>query len=199
MQLAHVAPSSRRLVAAVAALLIVLIGWSAVGAQDAPMYRFFGFAGDVTVDGEPIAPGTVIAASINGEEVGRSEVNAAGAWVLDVDSDDFDEATCNIVFEVEGLRARQPSDNCSLRVRLAFSSDEPTGAGVADDAGSVDDEELTQAGPVVRPEPPRTGSGGLAEDGAAGGWPRTAAITAVLTLGAALVALLISRRSDNTA
>lgn len=199
MQIAHVALPSRRLVAAVAALLIVLIGWTAIGAQDAPMYRFFGFAGDVTVDGEPIAPGTVIAASINGEEIGRTEVNAAGAWVLDVESEDFDELTCNITFEVEGLQARQPQDDCSLRVRLAFSSDDPTGGTQAGADQSVEDDELTQAGPVVRPAPPRTGAGGLAEGEAATNWPRTAAITAVLTLGAALVALLISRRSDNAA
>ena len=82
------------------------------------MYRFFGFAGDLTVDGEPLQPGEVVVARVDGVEVGRAEVNAAGAWVLDVNSDQFEEASCNIVFEVNGLQGRQSGDDCSLRVRL---------------------------------------------------------------------------------
>ncbi len=186
----------RLVIAAVVALLILLAGWTSVTAQDAPRYRFFGFSGDVTVDGEPIATGTVIVAIINGNEVGRADVNAAGAWVLDLNSDDFDQETCNVVFEVDGLRGRHSADDCSLRVRLALSSDDPSGGAGLDGEESVDDDELTQAGPVVRPVPPSTGSGGLAENSAGSNWSRTLAITALLTLGAALAALLLSRRSD---
>ncbi len=202
MQVARVAVSSRRLILAAAAalaVLIVLTNWAAVSAQDPPMYRFFGFAGDLTVDGEPLQPGEVVIARVDGVEVGRAEVNAAGAWVLDVNSDQFDEASCNIVFEVNGLQGRQSGDDCSLRVRLELSSDAPADAAEVDDDQSADDDELSQAGPVVRPEPPRTGTGGIAEAQSESNWPRTAAITACLTLAAALVALMLSRRTDGSA
>ncbi|MXX30858.1 MAG: hypothetical protein F4Y69_00470 [Chloroflexi bacterium] len=197
MQFAGIARSARRLIAVGLASLIVLTGWTSISGQDASMYRFFGFAGDVTIDGDPLEPGAVIVASVDGVEVGRAEVNAAGAFVLDVNSDDFDEATCNIVFEVNGLRGRQSGDDCSLRLRLALSSDDAAGAESESEAElAADDDELTQAGAIVRPGTPRTGGGGLAEAESATDWPRTAAITAVLTLFAALAALVLSRRSD---
>jgi len=205
MQFVGIAGMARRLFVAGLVTLIALAGWTTLSAQDASMYRFFGFAGDVTIDGEPLEPGAVIVASVEGAEVGRAEVNAAGAFVLDVDSDDFDEATCNIVFEVNGLQGRQSGDDCSLRLRLVLSSDEATGASSAteddelateDEELATEDEELEQAGPIVRPGTPSTGSGGLAETGSSSDWPRTAAITAALTLFAALAALVLSRRSD---
>lgn len=197
MQFAGIARTARRLIAVGLVTLIALAGSTVISAQDDSMYRFFGFAGDVTIDGEPLEPGAVIVATVDGVEVGRAEVNAAGAFVLDVNSDDFDEATCNIVFEVNGLQGRQSGDDCSLRLRLALSSDD---AGETEMAGedelAAEDEELEQAGPIVRPGTPRTGSGGLAETESATSWPRTAAITAVLTLFAAIAALVLSRRSD---
>ena len=197
MQFAGVARSARRLIAVGLATLIVLTGWTTIAAQDASMYRFFGFAGDVTIDGEPLEPGSVIVATVDGVEVGRAEVNAAGAFVLDVNSDSFDEATCNVVFAANGLEGRQSGDDCSLRLRLALLSEDLADAEPTSESElAAEDDELSQAGPIVRPGTPRTGSGGLSEAESAANWPRTAAITAVLTLFAALAALVLSRRSD---
>ncbi len=194
-----------------AVALIALVGASIAGAQEPPQYRFFGFAGDVTIDGQPIPPGVVIAATIDGVEVARAEVNAAGAWVLGIASADFDADSCNLIFEVDGLQAMHSADDCSSRVRLALSSDD---ADLGEDLGGADDvdsavaaeesspsseDELNQASSFVRPAPPRTGGGGLVESQSSAVWPRAAALTALLTLAVAVAALLLSRRSDGVA
>ena len=188
-----------------AALLVsVWSGNASLDAQETPQYRFFGFAGDVTVDGAPIEPGVLITAKVGGAEVARAEVNAAGAWVLDIDSTDFEEASCNLVFEVDGLRGVHPGDDCSRRVRLALKSDTVRANGEAPaEMAELSDAALNdardQSRSLVRPASPRTGSGGLAESrpSASPAWPRVAAITAILVLVTTLAALLLSRRSDH--
>ena len=227
----QVASARRRVAAALVALLLFAVGWSSVEAQDPEVHRFFSFLGDVTIDGEPVRPGSTIVALADGEVVGETVVNAAGAWILDVDSEVFDDGNCNVTFVVNDLRSETAWDTCTMRVRLALispggqtatdsESDAPTdttadqpGAPstesaadaepeVAEDAieeeqeEQVDDGALVQSEEFVRPGPPQTGSGGtLQEDGHAA-WARTAAVTAALTLVAALAALLISRRTD---
>ncbi len=52
--------------------------------QPQPAYRFYGFAGSVTIDGEAAPDGTVIEAWTNGEIVGTGTVRE-GAWNVDVD------------------------------------------------------------------------------------------------------------------
>ena len=52
--------------------------------QPQPAYRFYGFTGSVTIDGEPAPHGTVIEAWADGEIVGRGLVRH-GAWNVDVD------------------------------------------------------------------------------------------------------------------
>lgn len=52
--------------------------------QPQPAYRFYGFPGSVTIDGEPAPHGTVIEAWADGEIVGRGLVRH-GAWNVDVD------------------------------------------------------------------------------------------------------------------
>ena len=52
--------------------------------QPQPAYRFYGFPGSVTIDGEPAPHGTVIEAWADGEIVGKGLVRH-GAWNVDVD------------------------------------------------------------------------------------------------------------------
>ena len=112
------APAALWLVVLAAFLTFMMASVFPADAQEHPRHRLFGFAGDVTVDGEPIPPGAVITVTVDGVEIGRAEVNAAGAWVLDIDSVDFDEVNCNLVFEVDGLRAVHAAADCPRRVRL---------------------------------------------------------------------------------
>ena len=223
----------RRAAAVVVALLILGAGWSAAAAQDPEVHRFFGFLGDVTIDGDPVGPGSTIAALVDDEVVGETTVNAAGAWILDIDAALFDGGDCNITFVVNDLRAETAWDTCTMRVRLALASpveqaapdSEPEAASTteadqseasseesASDAESEvaedmmeeeqeaeeDDGALVQSEELVRPNTPRTGSGGILDEGGSANWARTAAVTAALTLVAAIAALLLSRRTDGT-
>ena len=49
-----------------------------------PDHRFFGFPGDVTIDGEPITEGMQIVAMIEGKTVSKAAVSADGSWYIDV-------------------------------------------------------------------------------------------------------------------
>lgn len=226
----QVAMARRRLAAVLVALSIVAVGWSAAGAQDPEVHRFFGFLGDITIDGEPVGPGSTIAALVNGEVVAETVVNSAGAWILDVETAAFGDGDCNLTFVVNELQAEEAWDTCAMRVRLALitpggstttepESDPPVSAtadqpddssaeSAADAATDVAEDELeeeiaeedddapAQAEELVRPRTPLTGSGGILEEGGSTDWARAAAVTAALTLIAALAALLISRRTD---
>ena len=102
----QVSTSVQRWIAVLMALTIVLIGGVVTSAQTSdPIVRFFGFSGDVTIDGGPVEPGTVIVAMVGDEEVGRTTVNQAGAWILDVNSADLPGDSCGVTFVVDGLRA----------------------------------------------------------------------------------------------
>ena len=83
--LMQVSTSVQRWIVVLAAVAIVLFGGVVTLAQASdPIVRYFGFSGDVTIDGGPVEPGTVIVAMVDDEEVGRTTVNQAGAWILDV-------------------------------------------------------------------------------------------------------------------
>jgi hypothetical protein len=229
-----VASGRRQWLALLAVVSVVLFGDVFASAQASdPVFRFFGFKGDVTIDGEPLAPGTEIVAIVNDEEVGRATVNQSGAWILDVSRSDLDEASCGVTFVVDGLSAPEKWDCSNLRLRLALFSDgeqrdsaelidEQAGEGEQDatksgeegdanDAtGAASDAELTssdddsdetaqQEQGIVRPAAPRTGTGGVLDADESTNWPRAAAITALVTLGVAVVALLMGWRSDGAA
>lgn len=227
----QVAMARRRLAAVLLALSIVAVGWSAVEAQDAEVHRFFGFYGDITIDGEAVGPGSTIAALVDDEVVAETVVNAAGAWILDVEIAVFGGGDCNLTFVVNDLRAEEPWDSCTMRVRLALMTadgsaasdaesdapaataadqpDDSSAQSAADAESDVAEDELEEEiaeeeddGPVqseelVRPRTPLTGSGGILDDVGSTDWARAAAVTAALTLIAALAALLISRRTDD--
>ncbi len=227
----QVAMARRRLAAVLVALSIVAVGWSSVGAQDPEVHRFFGFLGDITIDGEPVGPGSTIAALVDGEVVADTVVNSAGAWILDVETEVFGGGDCNLTFVVNDLQAEEAWDTCTMRVRLALMSpagstatepesdapvsasadqpDDSSGESAAETESDVGRDEVeediaeeedaaapAQAEELVRPRTPLTGSGGIFEEVGSGDWARAAAVTAALTLIAALAALLISRRTD---
>ena len=227
----QVAMARRRIAAVLVALSIVALGWSSIGAQDPEVRRLFGFLGDITIDGEPVGPGSTIAALVDDEVVAETVVNAAGAWILDVETAVFGGGDCNLTFVVNDLRAETAWETCTMRVRLALTSPEgatttvsesdapaSTAADQSDDsatepaadaepdaaedeleeeiADQEDDGGPAQSEELVRPRTPLTGSGGILEEVGSTNWARTAAVTAALTLIAALAALLISRRTD---
>lgn len=230
----RVASGRRQWLALLAVVSVALFGGAFASAQASdPGFRFFGFRGDVTIDGEAVAPGTEIVAMVGDEEVGRTKVNQSGAWILDVSKSDLDEDSCGVTFIVDGLRAPEEWDCSNLRLRLALFSNgeqrdstvqvdaqageaeddapESSGQGDADEADSTaagaeqassdDDSDGTaqQERQIVRPAAPRTGTGGVLNDDESTNWPRAAAITALVTLGVAVVALLMGWRSDGAA
>ena len=82
----------------------------------------------------------------------------------------------------------------------ANETEQAADGAAAGDSIEEDDEaeaQSSQARQIVRPAAPRTGIGGILDSEEAANWPRAAAITALLTLTVALVALLISRRTDS--
>ena len=74
-----------------------------------PAYRFYGFAGSVTIDDEPAPHGTVIEAWSNGEIVGKGLVRH-GAWSIDVDY-----LHARITFTVNGLPDTHGSHDALVR------------------------------------------------------------------------------------
>lgn len=228
----QVASGRRRWIAVLAVVSGVLFAGVFVSVQATdPVVRFFGFMGDVTIDGEPVQPGTRIVAMVDDIEVGSAKVNQSGAWILDVSTADLGGDPCAVTFVVDGLRAPEEWDCSKLRLRLALVSEgkQPDAAGQADaspedgdapepdesddqsgDSGAIAADEQTSSADepaettrqdqnIVRPASPRTGTGGVLGAEASTNWPRAAAITALVTLGVAMLALLVSRRSDGTA
>lgn len=89
--------------------------------QPQPAYRFYGFTGSVTIDGEQAPHGTVIEAWANGEIVGRGMVRH-GAWSVDVDY-----LSSGVTFTVNGFPDMgEPRDALvrggQLRITLAVVS-----------------------------------------------------------------------------
>lgn len=233
----QVATGVQRWIVVLTAVTIVLFGGVVTSAQSSdPIVRFFGFSGDVTINGEPIGPGTTIAAMVGDEEIGSTTVNQAGAWILDLNLPDLDPDSCAVTFVVDGLRAPDEWDCGELRVRLALvregqepdSSDSPDSQGESeqDDAVSSQpadssgesgsqasaeqddgdelsterdgDKRVEQSQRIVRPGAPSTGTGGVLDAQESTNWPRAVAITALLTFGVALIALLMGGRTNST-
>lgn len=180
-------------------VMLVLAGVSTASAQDSSStHRFFSFLGDVTIDDARLQPGHEIVALIGEQEVGRATVNAAGAWILDVDANLLSSEPCNVSFVINGYRVDYDLDTCERRVRLALLTPAGDAGDSANQAAADDknDDEDKQDQGIVRPAPPRTGTGGLLDHAGSADWPRTAAITGVLMLIVSGVALLLSRSTD---
>ncbi|MDE2988524.1 MAG: hypothetical protein OXT70_10835 [Chloroflexota bacterium] len=232
----QVAAGVRRWIVVLTAVTIVLFGVVASAQSSDPIVRFFGFSGDVTIDGEPVGPGTVIAATVGDEEIGSTTVNQAGAWILDIFVRDLSPDSCTMALVVDGLRAPEEWHCGEARVRLALvrdgqdavsssapdsleesEEDETVQSQPADASresgsqGSAEqddaDESITEAGEdtgveqqrnIVRPGSPSTGTGGVLDGEESTNWPRAVAITALLTFGIALVALLMGGRTNSS-
>ena len=233
----HVATGVQRWIVVLTAVTIVLFGGVVTSAQASdPIVRFFGFSGDVTINGEPVGPGTTIAAVVGDEEIGSTTVNQAGAWILDLILSDLDPASCSVAFVVDGLRAPGEWHCGEPRVRIARvregqepdSSDTTASqeegaqddavssqpadangeggsqAGAEQDGGDASstehdgDKRVEQSREIVRPGAPSTGTGGVLDTQESTNWPRAVAITALLTFGVALIALLMGGRTNST-
>ena len=212
----------RRLAVVSATLTLALLGIVSVGAQDSNTHRFFGFSGDVTIDDQPLAEGAEIVAMVDDVEIGRAKVNRAGAWILDVSTNDLKDSPCNVTFVFDGYRVDPGWDVCELRVRLAVTTPDGAQAQQTEDssdasadadereaqAAQTDGAQLTsddddtepgssQEREIVRPAPPATGTGGVLAAEQSTNWPRAAAITALLMLAISVLALVISWRTDS--
>lgn len=156
----QVATGRRRLVVVLTAVSLAVLSALFVtltaSAQESATHRFFGFSGDVTIDGEPLLPGDEIVGFKDGVEIGRSMVNSAGAWILDVDASLLEASPCEVTFVIRGLSAHQSWDTCPLRVRLALvrppgsadsgtDSENGSAGGAADDSSSTSSEGAADA------------------------------------------------------
>ncbi|MXV80482.1 MAG: hypothetical protein F4X58_00695 [Chloroflexi bacterium] len=233
----QVAAGVRRWMVVLTAVTLVLFGGVVTTAQSSdPIVRFFGFSGDVTINGEPVGPGTVIAAMVGDEEIGSTTVNQAGAWILDLILSDLDPDSCSVAFVVDGLRAPEEWHCGEPRVRIALvregqdgdsssasdsleeSEEDESVESQPDDANgengsqlsteqddgdevsteSDGDKRVEQSQKIVRPGAPSTGTGGVLDAEESTNWPRAVAITALLTFGIALVALLMGGRTNSS-
>ncbi len=124
---------------------MTLTGAAVVQAHDPPPHRFFGFADDVTIDGEPIAAGVAIVAMIEGEAVSKATVSTAGSWYIDVSQADLAERPCNVSLTFDGLSSEQEWDSCPTRVTLDLVSaaeHDPLESEAAERIEEPSDEEL---------------------------------------------------------
>lgn len=199
----------RRALGVAAGLIALLAIGGAALSQPIPEFRFYGFSGSVTINGEPAPAGTVIIAWIGGEEAGRGTVDSAGSWWVDVASHSE-----GVTFTVGGREAgagpfeARPASG-ARRINLRIGADtpaagelEPEDAGgdelrleSEDDAGSMEPERpAAGSGGLADENFPVGGSGGLADDGAAS-WPIAAGVTAAVMAALAGAALLAGRRT----
>jgi hypothetical protein len=179
-----------------AVLGVLLIGFSGVlgaheAAAESPPTPPARFAGSVTVDGKPVAPGTVITAQIGSASCGVTSTFNSGAdarYVLDVPALDpgatpncgTDGAT--VVFFIGALKAKESGSwrNFDLN-NLNLSAETPKSP--------------TPGGsPTSVPKPPTTGSGGIQDNGSDFGWLFLAIGIGALALGAAGTATALRRR-----
>ena len=210
-----------------ALIAAVLLAGAIASAQDArEVHRFFGFLGDVTINGEPIDYAAEIVAMKGEEEIGRTVIGPAGTWVIDVDVEHIESRPCPVSFVVDGIRADPEWTHCPFRVQLALTGpvEEPSVAEVEeleedkqedvmeevdeDDAVSDEEDEMQEAVSEdedvataeqveTTPGAPRTGTGGLlGNQEETTNWPQAAALTAALMLVISAAAWLMSRRSD---
>ena len=233
----QVAAGFRRWIVVLTAVTLVLFGGVVASAQSSdPIVRFFGFSGDITINGEPVGPGTTIAAMVGDEEVGSTTVNQAGAWILDINLSDLSPDSCTVTFVVDELRApdewhcgeprlrialvregQEPDSGSSPVSQAVSEQDDSMSSQTADASGesgsqasaeqddadesateTEEDTGVEQSRNIVRPGAPSTGTGGVLEAQESTNWPRAVAITALLTFGIALVALLMGGRTNSS-
>lgn len=222
-------------------------------------YQFYGYARDVTIDGEALQPGDSITPILNGDAVKPAQVQDNGFFVTfrhDVSKPAIGD--CKVVYLIRSQRQANPvqSDEFTyqkgcgdIQVRLslssadAVSSDDPpapsqqTGQLEADEQDQADDlmeeqsdqavapqedeaesdDEMMQeeaerddlddaadatdghaAPEPLRPNAPRTGSGGLDTERTGTNWSLIVATVALLGVMVTSVLVLIRRRRDQS-
>ncbi|MCY3570665.1 MAG: hypothetical protein OXH19_04925 [Chloroflexi bacterium] len=222
-------------------------------------YQFYGYARDVTIDGEALQPGDSITPILNGDAVKPAQVQDNGFFVTfrhDVSKPAIGD--CKVAYLVRSQRQANPvqSDEFTyqkgcgdIQVRLSLSSaetassDDPpapaqqTGQLEADEQDQADDlmeeqsaqsgapqedeaesdDEMMQEEPErdelddaadaadgqaapepLRPNAPRTGSGGLDTEHTGTNWSLVVATVALLGVMVTSVLVLMRRRRDQS-
>ena len=114
--------TGRRWFVVLALVGAALLASTIASAQDPEdVHRFFGFQGDITIDGQSIGVGAEIVAMVGSEEIGRTAVNPANSWIIDVDAAHI-ESPCPVSFVVDGVRVDPDWEYCPSRVRLELGS-----------------------------------------------------------------------------
>ena len=181
-------------------------------------YQFFGYAADVTIDGEPLQVGDSITPIINGNAVTPAVVAENGFFLTFKHL--YEEppiGECKVVYELHsqrrGLTVRTEeyayAPGCGdIRVAVALSSaTEGSSNGAqaavvsdhADDADSgVQADAPETSSRFQRPEAPRTGTGGVYDREAEANWPVVAGVLFLLVSAIGLMTVTVKRRTDHS-
>ena len=208
-------------------------------------FQFYGYARDVTIDGESLQPGDSITPILNGDAVKPAQVQDNGFFLTfrhDVSRPAIGD--CNVVYLVRSQRHANPvlseeftyPKGCGdVQVRLALSSadtassddpdaqtqqpdqleaDEPdqsedmmeeqddqSAASQADEAepdDAADTIDAQSASEPLRPNAPRTGSGGLDTEHTGTNWSLVAATIGLLGVMITGALVLMRRRRDQS-
>ena len=127
----------RVMAAMVAALTALLVAGAALAQPANPGHYFYGYAGDVTLDGNSLPGGTTINALADGEVVASGVVNTDGSWSITVPADagevafSVGDAVSSTSFPVEAAR--------TTPVKLALITPEPEPEVTEPEEGAEDD------------------------------------------------------------
>ena len=119
-------------------LSAAVISMNSADAQTTTTHSFYGFGGDITIDGQPLPTGTEIAAIIGDEVVASALVSESGSWIIEVPTSDIEEQPCNVLLVVNGFEAGQTWETCPMRVMLELSSGADGDADMLETASSDD-------------------------------------------------------------
>ena len=126
----------RVMAAMVAALTALLVAGAALAQPANPEHHFYGYAGDVTLDGNSVPGGTTINAQADGAIVASGVVATNGEWSIKVRADAgsvrfaIGDAVSSVAYPVASAGTTQ--------VKLALTTPEPEPAG----DGSADGESM---------------------------------------------------------
>ena len=126
----------RVMAAMVAALTALLVAGAALAQPANPGHYFYGYAGDVTLDGNSLPGGTTINAVADGEVV-SGVVNTDGSWSITVPAD-----AGEVVFSVGDAVSSTSfpvSSAATTQVKLALTTPEPEPEVTEPEEGAEDD------------------------------------------------------------
>ena len=128
----------RVMAAMVAALTALLVAGAALAQPANPEHHFYGYAGDVTLDGNSVPGGTTINAQADGAIVASGVVATNGEWSIKVRADAgsvrfaIGDAVSSVAYPVASAGTTQ--------VKLALTTPEPEPEVTEPEGGTEDDE-----------------------------------------------------------